>query len=260
MRNSSSVSVSSINQFSKTKILVSASMLISLSIVFKYTTEIYIAPDLRFSLAQVPVIISGMLLGPIWGAGVGIVTDLLNYIVKPGGMFYPGFTFTSAMTGFIPGLIYYFLKRNPKNKLNFNILNIGSFVILILGLKGILIYKGIFKLTEGVLFYNSQQIMWWKIILFLIIFIIYMIFLFILNCRNRKNGLYSMDKIIFTVTLSGVVCTVLLNTLFLMELYGSSFIVMLPFRIVKLFFTIPLYAIAVFTICEIINKSNFFKG
>lgn len=100
---------------SSSKALVFASLLISLSVVFGYVTTIYFTPSFRISLANVPIIFSGMVLGPFYGFGVGAISDVLNFILKPAGPYHFGFTFTNGMFGFIPGIIFlYFRKINVK--------------------------------------------------------------------------------------------------------------------------------------------------
>ena len=64
--------------------------------------------EIRFQ--SIPVALSGMLLGPYVGGVVGILTDVLSYLVKPTGAFFPGFTISSMATGVIFGL---FLYRRP---------------------------------------------------------------------------------------------------------------------------------------------------
>lgn len=57
------------------------------------------------SFAGFPIIFSGYVLGPIMGFVVGVLADVLAFIVRPSGFpFNPIFTFTSGLTGMIPVL------------------------------------------------------------------------------------------------------------------------------------------------------------
>lgn len=58
---------------------------------------------LRFN--AFPLILSGFLLGPRAGFWVGVVTDVLECMLFPKGMFFPGFTLTSGLTAALPALI-----------------------------------------------------------------------------------------------------------------------------------------------------------
>ena len=57
-------------------------------------------------LAALPVILSGLILGPKAGFWVGAVSDVLECLLLPKGkMYFPGFTLTQALTGAVPALI-----------------------------------------------------------------------------------------------------------------------------------------------------------
>ena len=60
---------------------------------------------LRISFGPVPIYLSGMLLGPVYGAITGILSDTLGYLVKPLGPYFPGFTLNGALSGLIPALL-----------------------------------------------------------------------------------------------------------------------------------------------------------
>lgn len=87
--------------------LSTASMLVAL------TFMVEVIPTPPGPLAKVvgfTVIMSGVLLGPVTGAMVGCVSDLLGFMVHPSGPFFPGFTLTQALTGAIPGWLTGFRK------------------------------------------------------------------------------------------------------------------------------------------------------
>lgn len=67
---------------------------------------------LRISFGQVPIFISGILLGPVYGAITGALADVLGYFVKPLGPYFPGFTINGALAGLIPGLLASFYNQN----------------------------------------------------------------------------------------------------------------------------------------------------
>lgn len=58
---------------------------------------------LRISLGEIPIILGGVLMGPVYGALIGGIADLIGYPLRPLGPYFPGFTLTAALTGFIPG-------------------------------------------------------------------------------------------------------------------------------------------------------------
>ena len=87
---------------------------------------------LRLSFGEVPIMLSGILLGPVYGAVCGALSDIIGYVVNPvGGPYFPGFTLTAALTGLIPGVLskYY---RNDWNWASITTIVIATAVVTIL--------------------------------------------------------------------------------------------------------------------------------
>ncbi len=102
-------------KFFNTRDLVMASIFIALSVVFARLFSIKISEGLRLSFGQTPIILAGLILGPVWGMLVGGLADITGFLVAPLGAYIPGLTLTSALVGLIPGLIrkYVFKKNMP---------------------------------------------------------------------------------------------------------------------------------------------------
>lgn len=66
----------------------------------------------NISFGGFPIIFSGLTLGPVIGFVVGGVADVIGFLIRPsaGGAFNPLFILTSALTGFIPGVVILLLK------------------------------------------------------------------------------------------------------------------------------------------------------
>ncbi len=72
-------------------------------------------PNLKLSLAGLPVKIAGYLFGPITGFIIGFITDILTFLFVP--VFYnPIYSLALALSGFIPGVFawFYLKKFNQK--------------------------------------------------------------------------------------------------------------------------------------------------
>ncbi len=95
--------------------LVFASLLIALGVVLKFSLEIVISPDFRINFVNIPIMLSGITLGPVYGFAVGFISDFLQYLVRPGGVYYPGFTLSTALYGLIPGLMFMYFKKKSDN-------------------------------------------------------------------------------------------------------------------------------------------------
>lgn len=66
----------------------------------------------RIGFGALPIIFAGIAFGPAAGGIVGALGDLIGYFINPMGAYMPHFTFTSFLTGFIPGfMVFYVLKR-----------------------------------------------------------------------------------------------------------------------------------------------------
>ncbi len=99
------------------KKLVYSSFLIALSIILTRLLSLRFAiggvEGIRIGFGSLPIIFGGIMLGPLAGGIIGAISDLLGYFINPIGAYMPHFTLTSFLTGFIPGvIIYYVFNKN----------------------------------------------------------------------------------------------------------------------------------------------------
>jgi len=60
-----------------------------------------------------PIILAGIYLGPASGALVGVVSDVVGYLLNSRGKpFFPGFTLTAALSGFLPAFCLKIWKKD----------------------------------------------------------------------------------------------------------------------------------------------------
>ncbi len=89
----------------KIRKLILASLLASLAVVLTRFFG-YSVGSFRISLGTIPIMLSGIILGPWYGFSTGAVADMVGYLINPmGGAYFPGFTLTAALVGFIPGFL-----------------------------------------------------------------------------------------------------------------------------------------------------------
>lgn len=86
--------------------LTMLSLFVALNIVVG-TLYVYIMPTIRLQFTFIVVGLCAMYFGPIATGCVGIVADILKYIIRPDGVFFIGFTFNEFLSGFIMGIILY---------------------------------------------------------------------------------------------------------------------------------------------------------
>ncbi len=60
--------------------------------------------NIRFGFGHLPIILAGVLYGPLAGAAVGAATDVLGFFLSPMGAYMPHFTVIAALTGALPPL------------------------------------------------------------------------------------------------------------------------------------------------------------
>ena len=85
------------------RITISA-MLLAISVIFGFF-KIPLSQVSEIRLQFLPVAVEGAVYGPLYGGIVGGLSDILCYIARPTGPFFPGFTISAVIQGVIYGLI-----------------------------------------------------------------------------------------------------------------------------------------------------------
>ena len=84
--------------------LTCSAMLIALYFVLDRFTAINLMTN-QYKLSFIPLIVAAVFLGPLWGAAVGGLGDLVSALIMPTGAYFPGFTVVSALMGLTIGLL-----------------------------------------------------------------------------------------------------------------------------------------------------------
>lgn len=93
--------------------LTGSALLVALAVIIDFF-RIVISNVFEISFTFLAYAIAGMLYGPIIGGVVGGISDIIQYIVRPSGPFFPGFTLNAILSGFIFGLFLYNKKLTVK--------------------------------------------------------------------------------------------------------------------------------------------------
>lgn len=227
-----------------TKHLVAASLLTAISIILTRVFSIMIpiagVQALRIGFGGIPIMIAGILFGPIVGALTGVTADLVGFMINPMGAYFPGFTLTAALSGFIPGLLYHYLYKRD-SKANFSIIN--GFTVVLLSVVSAIIY------TRA-----GNKISFEFLIVYGIAIIGFILIPFIMNRKYKDDYKgYRFDKLIFTVSITTIITSLILNTLWLIIMYKLGFIVIFPFRVLTALVTIPMDTVIIYIL------SRYFK-
>ncbi len=114
----------SAQEMRKTSVVALGGMLIAISVVLSLF-KVDLGPTLQISFASLPIAAGGMLFGPFVGAIIGLISDILGYVVHPSGFFFPGFTLNAILVGVFFGFFFY------KKKLTFTRVLLSSLLITV---------------------------------------------------------------------------------------------------------------------------------
>lgn len=91
--------------------LTAIAMLLALRVVFGFfanATLPFFGNSVKVSGAFLPIAVTGVMFGPIPAALVGALGDIVSFIMQPAaGGYFPGFTISGLLTGFIYGFVFY---------------------------------------------------------------------------------------------------------------------------------------------------------
>ena len=89
-----------------TKKLVTMGLLVALQIILSRFFSIN-AWNFKIGFSFLPIAVAGMLFGPVGGAAVATVADVIGALLFPSGQFFPGFTLTALLGGLVWGFLLY---------------------------------------------------------------------------------------------------------------------------------------------------------
>ncbi len=96
----------SVHELREIKTLAVTAMLLAIAVVLGFYT-LQLTDYIKIGFAYIVNEMTGMLFGPVVGGIVGGLADLVKYLVKPTGPFFPGFTVSGFLGGMIYGMVLY---------------------------------------------------------------------------------------------------------------------------------------------------------
>ena len=94
------------------RILILLGLFVALSVVFGKLLAFNIGDTVRISFENLPILLAGVFLGPVYGMTAGIAADLLGCLIV-GYAVNPIITAGAAAIGLLGGLIFRLTKRLP---------------------------------------------------------------------------------------------------------------------------------------------------
>lgn len=99
--------VQSFREFSRLHTVVMCGLLAALAVILGYAATIELGPYIKVGFSGIPNRVVDFLFGPVVGGIFGGMLDILKFIIKPSGTFFPGFTFDAMLGGVIYGAFLY---------------------------------------------------------------------------------------------------------------------------------------------------------
>lgn len=86
--------------------LAVTAMLAGMNTVLGFFTVV-IGEFIKIGFSFLTIGLAGLFYGPVVAGILGGAGDIINYLIKPTGPFFPGFTLNAILSGFIYGLYFY---------------------------------------------------------------------------------------------------------------------------------------------------------
>lgn len=220
-----------------TRTLVMTSLLTGLSIVFTrffyFMVPLAGMPALRLSFGESPIMVAGILFGPLVGGLSGLAADIIGVIINPQGGFFPGFTLSSILWGVIPGFLRVIFKKED-SKLDYSKLNSLVLFVVLVGIIKVFVSSGVLKKI------SSPATLTFSVILMALVFLP-----MFLKGKRKVDSVFSYEKIVFIISITYIIISLGLNTLWLSIMFDKGFLVLFPGRLLSSFVSIPIHSIMI---------------
>ena len=91
----------------RTRTLTTVGVLLAIQMVLSSYGVIEVNDSLKISLAHLALAPTAMLFGPVAAGLQGALSDILGFLLKPTGPYFPGFTLSALLGGVIYGMVFY---------------------------------------------------------------------------------------------------------------------------------------------------------
>ena len=113
--------------------LIISALFLAIALVMRQFFSLYLPlfgeNSMRIGVAGIFTRMPAVLFGPVWGAMVSGLNDVLGFMLRPMGAYLPHLTFTAASGGFLCGLVWLLLRKRDPRKIRLIVLILSvSFV------------------------------------------------------------------------------------------------------------------------------------
>ena len=103
---------SSFRSLKNTRTITTTGILLAIQMVLASYGVIEVTDSLKISLGHLALAPTAILFGPVVASLQGAMSDILGFLLKPTGPYFPGFTLTALLGGLIYGLFLYKTKKS----------------------------------------------------------------------------------------------------------------------------------------------------
>ncbi len=97
----------SAREFKNLKVVTACGVLAALGVVLRYVASIDIGQFVRIGFSDLPNLVAGALFGPVVGGVFAGALDIIKYLIRPTGPFFPPLTLCCVASGLIFGASLY---------------------------------------------------------------------------------------------------------------------------------------------------------
>ena len=235
--------------------LTTATMLTTVGVIlgnFSIILPVFSIPALRLDIVAIPIILSGLILGKWYGIGVGIIIDIINFLLYGQGAYHVGFTINNALIGLFSGMIPLFFQQKNFPFVKKTLIITSTLLILIT----IGILYSLDRLSLG----GETVALTLEVRIAIISLIIVMSLLTIgfmyLTLRDYKYELKDMYTVSIMIILIEFFVVIILTPLWIQDLFGQPYIIGFLARIIRGSLLIPFKIIIVLAIINVIKKQQ----
>lgn len=237
--------------------LVASALFVAISVIlaqFRFYIPLFGFPSVRFSISEIPIFLAGSLFGPVYGGMVGFSSDIISFMLTSSGAYHFGFTLNAILVGFIPGVVFYLIRKKDMS-IAFDKVNIILAGVALIGALVYINFIGINELDEVIIVMGMPINVILSILMILLVIALSFVVVKLKKVYSTHEGLYSIDKLIFIACINYIAINLMLTPIWLLQLYNIPIVASVSVRIFKSLIDVPLRVIVIYSIMHAIPVS-----
>jgi ECF transporter S component (folate family) len=209
-------------------------------------------PAIRIDFITIPILIGGFMLGKWYGILIGVMIDIIGFVLFGQGVYFVGFTLNFALVGFIAGYIPVIIKK-MSYELNLSVMY-SMISIAILAASFYIITTPALRLgTQNYEIDLSTRVLF--VIAIITLFFVSTWFLYLLTKEYQMNR-QELVTIVNTLLIAEII-VILLTPIWIIMLYDApSYYIGVVSRIVRASFLFPIKVVVVLAILTTFKRQG----